>query len=234
MSTARRFVKLSLLLPVLSLTSLTACDASQEDPGARYQRDAAATTYMAVYGYQSAGLFPLPRDTHTFAVFIRATGEDLETAELDDFTISWLPKDGIIGFGEGVKPGRNYSLEETLDIAAQQRYVVQRTPIRQISPALFELAQQRKAALDAGSVTDQVEYRMIDSPRGRQRILAGLPGGFTNCIHAVSDAFVQNGQLLLTGTAHGFSASDAVYNYLSRFVISNQSFDTALAPRLGM
>jgi hypothetical protein len=229
----RRSLSALLLFSFFSL--LTGCEAVPEDTTVGRERSTGdVTTYMVVYGYQTPGLFPLPRDTHTWAVFVRAFGQNLQTAALDSFTISWLPQNGKIGFGEGSEPGRNYTLQETLNIAAQKGYVVQRSPVTQIQPALYDMAASHKAVLDAGSLSGDVQYRMIDNPVGRIRVLNGLPNGFTNCIHAVSDVFVEDGVVFPTFAAHGFSASNAVFDHLSGFIVENQAFDAVLAPRMGL
>jgi len=189
--------------------------------------------YMVMFGYQGRGGVNLPRNSHTYAMFVRAIGEDLTTAALETHVISWLPEDGLVGVGQPVKKGKNYGYEETAAIARRSDFEVRRSYVVRIAPILYERGVARFDDLVDGAASERIRYKMIDDLSARQRVLDG-EDGYTNCIHAVSDASIQ-GSLLQTGTRRGFAASDAVYEYLKVFVREpDRHYDDPLAARLGL
>lgn len=192
--------------------------------------------YMTIYGYQGKGLLNLPRNSHTYAMFIKATGDNLQTAALQTFTVSWLPQDGIVQLGQGVKPGRNYSFEETMQIAASHNFDVRRSIVVRIDEHLYNKAFARKQMMDEGAWNQAIRYKMIDDPQGRVMVLNGQFGGYSNCIHAVSDALIYgNGALLDTGAKRGWAASDTVFQFFSGHMVQGfLPYDALLAPRLGL
>lgn len=205
--------------------------ANSPQSGARY--------FFTVYGYQAQGPFNLPRFTHTWAYFVRALGTDLYTAPLEAFTISWDAADGQIGIAQPVKAGHNYTLEETFALANNQNanVAVQRSAIYEVNAAFFNKAYARYAYFVNGEANGQVRYKMMDDYNGRTSLVQGASGGYSNCTHATADFLSAGGQLVNTGTARGFAASDMVVQwYLSSpYVIqSGQDVNGALAPRLGI
>ena len=94
--------------------------------------------------------------------------------------ISWLPdEDNFGGIFEDRMPlfhivrGKNYTLKETHDIAAQFGYGVCRYGPYVSTPELFERAKIQLAHLNSG----KVRYKMLDW---------GFSRWATNCIHAVA------------------------------------------------
>lgn len=189
--------------------------------------------YMVMFGYQGRGSVNLPRNSHTYTMLVRAIGEDLTTAALETHVISWLPEDGLVGVGQPVKKGKNYSYDETVAVARRSDFEVRRSYVVRIAPILYRRGLARFDDLVDGAASERIRYKMIDDLSGRQRVLDG-EDGYTNCIHAVSDASIQ-GSMLQTGTRRGFAASDAVYEYLKVFVREpDRHYDDPLAARLGL
>lgn len=152
--------------------------------------------FMTVYGYEGPGNRPV--DSHTFATFV--SGDEIERRGVVErpATISWLPRTGVV-VPIGVHPGKNFSLAETLRIARTRGYTVRHFGPYEITYDLYERALDQINHLNSGAE----RYKMVAGPFG----LRGL-----NCIHAVSNI----GGGLFTFTAHGFDASRAVTEFLSR------------------
>lgn len=134
--------------------------------------------YVVVFGAQRPVL-KAPRYSHSFATFVRVTPDGgVETA-----TISWLPVTGMVRpLSPRPEPGRNFSLEETLQLCAANRMEVAAWGPYQIEPSLWEAALVQKARLDSGAVL----YKAYDN---------GSPdGSVSNCIHAVAFMAREPGQ----------------------------------------
>ena len=125
--------------------------------------------YVVVFGAQRPGL-KAARYSHSFATFVHlAPGGGLEA-----FTISWLPRSAR------VKPlfpvperGRNFTLQETLQLCQANRTEVACWGPYQVHPDLWHRARWQKGRLEGG----QVLYKAYD---------AGSPDGqVSNCLHAV-------------------------------------------------
>jgi hypothetical protein len=133
--------------------------------------------YVIVFGSQSSPR--LPRYTHTWATFVKATCEaqDPNKSRINEsFTISWLPADGTVrSLRLHSQPGVNLDLGATLAHVERER-VSEWGPF-QISQQLYDRALDRKAELESGSV----RYKAIDpnlGPRARY---------VSDCIHAITD-----------------------------------------------
>ena len=173
--------------------------------------------FVSLYAYQGRGELNLPRRSHTWARFAAFDGADLNRSEFSEFAISWLAADGNIGMFQGIEVGRNFSHSETMVIAEDSPVNVQRTPYIEIDKTLYANAIQHRDTLMRGASTGKVKYKMIDDPIGRRQVLSGLPGGYSNCTHAVSDLVTgKNGALLNTGTKRGFEASSAVFDWFRK------------------
>jgi hypothetical protein len=146
--------------------------------------------FVTLYASQRSGREP--QHTHSFAVFIRVTPEG-ESNRCEKFTISWMPAGGVIRLIAPPEPGKNYTLEETLDWAARLGLRTRTWGPFEIAKETYDLALEQKHRLESG----QVLYKALDR---RHR-----PHTATNCIHAVSD--VLPGPLLSTGSAAGDSAT---------------------------
>jgi hypothetical protein len=116
--------------------------------------------YFAVmFGYQGIGNRPV--DSHTFATFIN--GNEIEDGYESLATISWLPATGIVR-PLNIETGKNFSLQETLDIAKRNGYEVKAWGPFEITPQLYQLALQRIQALESG----YYRYKMIPALFPRQ------------------------------------------------------------------
>src|SRR6266542_2806396 len=76
--------------------------------------------YMLVFCYQ--GMPAFPQSAHTFATFVHAVPTRRGAPRITDCkTISWLPATLNVRLICGPEPGRNLSLQETLDHAKSIR-----------------------------------------------------------------------------------------------------------------
>jgi hypothetical protein len=117
-----------------------------------------------------------PRYSHTFATFIRATGEgpDSRTFCLEIHTISWMPRAGDIRVAALLpEPGVNIELHETLRWAFGTRQRVSLWGPYRIHPDLYFRAVNQQALLESGLV----RYKAVDSGFATDHV--------ANCIHAV-------------------------------------------------
>jgi len=134
--------------------------------------------YVIVFGSQSTPR--LPRYTHTWATFVKASGEGEDSSKYhvnEVFTISWLPADLVVrSLRLRAQQGVNLDLEATLAYVLERERVSEWGPF-QISQRLYEQALERKAELESGSV----KYKAIDPNFGpRVRYVS-------DCIHGITD-----------------------------------------------
>ena len=160
-------MRYSLLLPLVLASAAWESDARAEE---RY--------YIIIFGSQSTPR--LARYTHTWATFVKASGEGPDSCmyHIDEvFTISWLPANlKVRALRLWAQQGVNLDLGTTLAYVLQRERVSEWGPF-QISPRLYYRALQRKAELESGSV----KYKAIDpnfGPRARY---------VSDCIHAITD-----------------------------------------------
>ena len=112
--------------------------------------------------------------------------------EFEAFTISWLPSDFMtnpdlcVFKGTGARlfakankcplsPGRNFTLEETIKLAANEKSAVAMWGPYEIDKKAFDLAVKRKRLLDAGTI----KYRADDRLYRKDRVAI-------NCSHAIA------------------------------------------------
>jgi hypothetical protein len=117
--------------------------------------------------------------THTWATFIRATGEGSDPANyaLAVHSISWLPATLNIRVWDLVpEPGVNLEMIETLDAVMSQGESVTAWGPFVIRPELYALSLRQWAWLHSGIV----RYRAIDGPWDRE---------VSDCIHAITDVY---------------------------------------------
>lgn len=168
-----------------------------------------------------------PKVAHTWATFIKLPSPDAaatlsSTAPLESHTFSWLPTSGVVTprlFGGG-EPGRNFTLEESLQWARGHAIPVVAWGPVEIRKELFDWAVARKKVLDSG----RLGYRMLDRP--------GRNTSVTNCIHAVSD--IVPGPQLITGIAYGVEASALVANHLRPYMVRPEVNHAELVSRVGL
>ena len=161
-----------------------------------------------------------PEFSHSFISVIRVFADnkqpkrtqDLKTRtyknrEFEAFTISWLPHDFMTnphlcvfhGFASRLiatnntcplSTGRNFSLQETIQLAANEKVAVAMWGPYEIAKEGFYLGVKRKALLDGGTI----KYRADDRLYRKDRVAI-------NCIRAMAglDELFPNGGLFGTG-----------------------------------
>src|ERR1700687_729114 len=140
--------------------------------------------YMIVYGAQRTP--NVPRFTHTFATFVKATGEgnDKTKYKVEEHTISWIAKTKEIVVARAKpEPGVNLSLKESMDLAASLEEKVSMWGPFEIKKDLYDRALKQIDRLESA----KVGYKAID--------LRFRPETAINCIHAVSDLDADDGLL---------------------------------------
>ncbi len=131
--------------------------------------------YFILFGGQAIPF--RPRTAHTWAIFARAEWHGSQPVAVEYFTISWLPADGPVKPLRLVpEPGRNYTLEETMQRAAEQNDRVSMWGPFEIDACRYELARQWFDRLNSG----EVRYRVLDTLWYNPRIV--------HCVHAVTYA----------------------------------------------
>jgi len=161
-----------------------------------------------------------PEFSHSFISVIRVFADNKQAEltpglptrtyknrKFEAFTISWLPRDFMTnphlcvfnGFGSRlfpgmnkcpVSPGRNFSLEETITLAARAKVAVAMWGPYEIAKPAFELGVKRKELLDGGTI----KYRADDRGYRKNRVAI-------NCFHAMAglEELYPNGGLFGTG-----------------------------------
>ena len=161
--------------------------------------------YKVVFGYQDG--VNRPEKSHAFATFVEVTRAQ-DSDEIIDFkadTISWLPETKVVSiFSLMPETGHNFTLAETLDIAANQQLEVRRWGPVRIDAWLYHRSKERIEALNSG----RIGYKAFDSLfRWPATVNAG---GAVNCVHAISDI----GGQLLSPFDYGFAASNRIFQFL--------------------
>jgi hypothetical protein len=194
-----------------------------------------ARYFYSIYSWQGVGLFNLPKFTHTWAIFIKLDGTDIEQDPLSFFTVSWDAADGDIGIGQPVELGHNYTLDQTYRLSDQlsRPVEIRRSKIVEISEFLYIQAAKQFNKIADGEKNQWIFYKMLDDFAGRQKIQDNIPGGYMNCQHAVADILTSpNGSLEDSFTARGFEAGDRVYSWFSKNYINADSNFEIIAKRL--
>lgn len=161
-----------------------------------------------------------PEFSHSFITVIRVFADNkpakltaglptrtYKDREFEAFNISWLPADFLTNphlcvfkgaasrlFPDANEcpavPGHNFSLQETVDLAAKEKVAVAMWGPYEIAKPAFELGVKRKELLDGGTI----KYRADD--RGYRK-----KGVAINCFHAMAglEELYPNGGLFGTG-----------------------------------
>lgn len=160
--------------------------------------------------FASQGNPPLPAESHTFAVFAKATKDERGTFSLvESHCISWLPRSLEIEVLElNSVTGKNLSLAETLKWARKTDARVTMWGPYQVKKDLYDMAVQQVERLNANAI----EYVVLDGRRRGRKA--------SNCIHAVSDLDTTRRQLA-TGTAYGDLASQMVLRHFEPYLIES-------------
>jgi hypothetical protein len=163
--------------------------------------------YVAVFASQT--IPANPDYSHTFAAFVKASGEGpcpTAFAVEDCFCISWLPANLKVRT-HALLPecGHNFGLHETIDNALANGERVSAWGPYRIDKELYENAKHQIHLLESG----EVRYKAVDSGRRTDHI--------SNCIHAVS-ACAQGHRLRILSPGFGQTASWVVGQRFGRFI----------------
>jgi hypothetical protein len=174
--------------------------------------------FIIPFAYQDRGNHP--EFSHSFISVIRVLADNNQrkltpglklrryrNREFEAFTISWLPHDFLSnphlcvfeGFGARlfpkmnecpISPGHNFSLEETIKLAANDKLAVAMWGPYEIAKPGFDLGVKRKRLLDGGTI----KYRADDRLYQKNKIAI-------SCFHAMAslDEIYPKGGFLDTG-----------------------------------
>ena len=174
--------------------------------------------FMIPFAYQNEDNDP--QFSHSFITVIRVFADNKEHKHIrglmegayrkhdfEAYNISWLPRDFMTnphlcvfdGAGSRVfaeknecplSPGRNFTLAETIKLAADAKVAVAMWGPYEIDKAAFDLGVKRKELLDSGAI----KYRADDRLYREDRVAI-------NCFHAMAglDELFPNGGLFGTG-----------------------------------
>lgn len=180
--------------------------------------------YVLIFGSQSSP--KRFRDCHSWATFVKATGEgtDPNNYAIEAHTLSWMPASlDVKVWNPFPEPGVNLDLEQTLQFAAQhQESITLWGPFR-IGKAIYERSLKIHEIVDSGVV----EYRAISTSRN---IL------ISDCIHAVAAVDPQFGRGHYPLIRIGKPASRYIARQISKRTLIDQSQGDNgwLIPRLGL
>jgi hypothetical protein len=150
-----------------------------------------------------------PNYSHTWATFVRATGEGPgpQGYRLEAHTISWLPENLIVRT-RALLPecGRNFDLHATTRYALANDERVSLWGPYQIDPELYGRALKQIDLLESG----QVRYKAVDTGYRSDRV--------SNCIHAVS-SIAEGHRLRIASPLWGQTASYFVTRELQPWII---------------
>jgi hypothetical protein len=163
--------------------------------------------YVIVFAFE--GDINLPRFAHSFATFVKATGEGpySDSYTIEAQTLSWSPLAGEIRIARfAPERGTNLDLSGTLRWAHSLGSRVTRWGPFQVQKELYDRACRQIARLESGTIL----YKTLD---GELR-----PDRAFNCIHALTDLDTERG-LLDTGADYGEDASYRVAYHFLRWMI---------------
>jgi hypothetical protein len=139
-------------------------------PGVRY--------YVVLFGSETKPILR-PKYTHTWAAAVRAVDQPGGSPALEVNTISWMPATlEIRPLSREVEPGRNLSLEESIENATRTGQEIAMWGPYEVWHGAYYRFMVQKAFLESG----RVGYQCIDS-WGE----AGRTGDGCDCIHAITD-----------------------------------------------
>lgn len=178
--------------------------------------------YLLMFGAQRDAM--QPQYAHTFATFVKATGQGpcLANYHLETHTISWLPATlNIRLFARRAECGRNVGLDDTIHWALSNGERVSFWGPYRITPGLYCRALRQCALLDSG----HVRYKAIDSFHAADRV--------SNCIHAVSSV-VDGYRLRVLSPEWGETASWYVLRRMEPYIIDVCQVYPCIATKLGL
>jgi len=174
--------------------------------------------FIIPFAYQDRGNHP--EHSHSFISVIRVFADNKQpkltpglptrreaNRNFEAFTISWLPADFLTnpnlcvfdGFASRlipqnnkcpVSPGRNFSLEETIKLAVDQKNAVAMWGPYEIKQPAFDLGVKRKELLDGGTIKYRADDRLYRKNKAA-----------ISCFHAMAglDELYPSGGLFGTG-----------------------------------
>jgi hypothetical protein len=179
--------------------------------------------YVTVFGSQTTPADP--NYSHTFAAFVRASGEgscpDSFTVE-DCFCISWLPANLIVRTRSLLPEcGHNFGLHETIRyVLKNDEHISVWGPYR-IDQKLYDNARRQVGVLQSG----EVRYKPVDSGYPTDRVC--------NCIHAVSSC-AEGYRLRILSPGFGDTASWVVTQRFRPFIINTDETHEWVYSYLGL
>jgi hypothetical protein len=179
--------------------------------------------YVMVFGSERSGF--QPAHTHSFATFIRVTGNGPypNPATLQAWTISWLPRSLDIEFYRLLpEPGTNLDLCTTLRWALGDGQRVSVWGPYQIRKELFDEALRQVDHLRFGAV----RYKAVDTGYPTDRV--------SNCIHAVSDVALNAPRLRIGTPGWGESASYFIVRNFQPWLLDPVHTHDWILTRLGL
>jgi hypothetical protein len=183
---------------------------------------ARAQDYYFVMVFSSERDSPMPKYSHTWATFVKATPVLPQGFVLEAHTISWLPENGVMRVVALLpEPGRNFDLESTLRWALNSGQRLFMWGPYQVDPALYDRARAQKALLESGCV----RYKVIDTGRRSDRV--------SNCIHAVA-AVADGHRLRATTLQWGEPAGALVTRTMEPWLINPAQTHDWVASALGL
>lgn len=179
---------------------------------------AAERYFAAVFAVQRRDM-NLAKDAHSFAVFVRAT-ETHGMTVLEPCTISWLPETGKVKvYRMRPERGKNFGLDESLRLAAEQGGHVSMWGFYEIEGELYARAVAQAERLEGGEVL----YKAMDT--------GFAPGRVSNCMHALSDLVRQPPRRRMSSPGWGRHASHTIALWLSQHMMdSGQTHDWLTGP----
>lgn len=185
---------------------------------------AAEWYFMAVFGSQRPEA-NRPRYTHSFAAFVRITGEPCPGSphRTDAFTISWLPEDGEVRVVRVLpERGKNFDLHTTLRLMLAEGERVSLWGPYQIQKCLYDRAFAQWRHLESG----EVRYKAVDTAYPTARV--------SNCIHAVSDIAQDAPRLRVLSPGWGEPASFLITHAMLPWIIEPGRTYPGVADELGL
>ena len=192
--------------------------------GAPGRADGSDLFYMMIFGSESDP--KQLRLTHTFATFVRATGEGTDPAAyaLTAHTISWLPRALDVRVRRlHPEPGVNLDLDSTIRVVTHDGESVTMWGPYQITPQIYNRSIEVVNKLNSGREL----YRAFDGP---------INDEISNCIHAVADVDPLYGRRRYPLNRVGKPASAFIAKqFIKRSRYDQTALDHGwLVPRLGL
>lgn len=162
-------------------------------------------------------------EAHSFATFVHVRQKPPHVEIVDQATISWLPRAGVVRLRYRAEPGANHPLKKSLDDIGPGRAIAQWGPF-EIKEELFHRAKRQAHFLERGGVF----YKAMD-------FLTRPWGRAINCEHAILDIIRNPGQRIIrTGTARGHHGSALVAEHLKDWMIDPHITQDWLNAPLGL